>query len=667
MISNFRLLPLLLVVAAMAVGSVLPIQAATLEVDEARAIATEFLTRSQSGLRSGHKQVDLSLAYTRNANARQDFPLYYVFADHSHGGWVVVSADDRANPVLGYSEKGDFDIDALPCNMRAWLDGYCQQLEYLHSNPDVKSSTSAPRRDSSWDEILPMLSTAWDQTQPFNGQCPKVGYYPTYTGCVATAMAQVMYYHRYPSAQCLGIPAYTSKRGISLPELPPVTFDWDKMLPNYYSYTTDQAAAVAQLMRYCGQSVEMDYGTQVSNAIFQTIPFAMNYYFGYSNLAMTWMRDTSNDADWDRMMYDELAEGRPVIYMGSDDSNGGHAFVLDGYRNGMFHINWGWGGSHDSYWQLTALTPNGNNYSTRQYAVLGLARDYADVNGDDVISILDVTCLIDLLLSGTATGRIGDVNNDHVTTILDVTYLIDMLLSGSGQVGGDGESFTVNGVTFTMVKVDGGTFDMGATDEQADSAYENEYPVHRVTLSSYYIGQTEVTQALWKAVMGTNPSSVKGVELPVGGVSWNDCMTFITKLNALTGRSFRLPTEAEWEFAARGGNRSNGYTYAGSDDINLVAWYYDNARYSYGRRVAQQQPNELGIYDMCGNNYEWCADFYGDYQSAAQTNPQGPATGADRVIRSGSWYTPASGCRNSSREYGGPDDVIVHVGLRLAL
>lgn len=664
MISHFRLLPSLLVVAAMAVGSALSIQAATIEADEARAIATDFLTQNQSGKRSNNSQVDLSLTYTRNADAKQNTPLYYVFTDNNNGGWVVVSADDGAIPVLGYSENGYFDIDAMPCNMRAWLDGYCSQIEYLQSHPDAKGNMRAPHRDSSLSDILPMLSTAWDQTQPFNGQCPKVGYYPTYTGCVATAMAQVMYYHRYPSGQCLGIPAYTTKRGIELSELPPVTFDWDKMLPNYYSYTTEQATAVAQLMRYCGQSVEMDYGTQVSNAVFQTVAFAMNYYFGYSNQAMTWMRDSSNDADWDQMMYDELAEGRPVIYMGSDDSNGGHAFVLDGYRNGMFHINWGWGGNHDSYWQLSALTPNGNNYSTRQYAVLGLARDYADVNGDDQITIADVTKLIDLLLSGEITGRIGDANNDHETTIADVTYLIDMLLNGLGPVATDGESFTVNGVTFTMVKVDGGLFDMGGTDDQAIA---NEFPVHRVSLSPYYIGQTEVTQGLWKAVMGANPSSVKGVELPVGGVSWNDCQTFITKLNAMTGRSFRLPTEAEWEFAARGGNKSSGYVYAGSDDIDKVGWYYDNACYSYGRRVAQQRPNELGLYDMCGNSYEWCADFYGDYPSGPQTNPQGPATGTDRVIRSGSWYTPANDCRNSSRDFGAPGDAFVHFGLRLAL
>ena len=138
MISHFRLLPSLLVVAAMAVGSALSIQAATIEADEARAIATDFLTQNQSGKRSNNSQVDLSLTYTRNADAKQNTPLYYVFTDNNNGGWVVVSADDGAIPVLGYSENGYFDIDAMPCNMRAWLDGYCSQIEYLQSHPDAK-------------------------------------------------------------------------------------------------------------------------------------------------------------------------------------------------------------------------------------------------------------------------------------------------------------------------------------------------------------------------------------------------------------------------------------------------------------------------------------------------------------------------------------------------
>ena len=198
------------------------------------------------------------------------------------------------------------------------------------------------------------------------------------------------------------------------------------------------------------------------------------------------------------------------------------------------------------------------------------------------------------------------------------------------------KTFYANGVPFEMVEVRGGTFRMGATSEQGSDVDGNEKPVHSVTLSGYYIGKTEVTQALWKAVMGSNPSYFKGDNLPVGYVSWNDCQEFIRKLNSLTGQHFRLPTEAEWEFACRGGNNSRGYKYSGSNYIDNVAWYDGNS----GKKthpVATKSANELGIYDMSGNVFEWCADRYGDYSSGAQTNPKGPYDGSYRVFRGGGW------------------------------
>ena len=227
-------------------------------------------------------------------------------------------------------------------------------------------------------------------------------------------------------------------------------------------------------------------------------------------------------------------------------------------------------------------------------------------------------------------------------------------------------TFTVKGVSFTMIPVEGGTFTMGATSEQGGDAYDDEKPAHRVTLSDYYIGETEVTQALWKAVMGSNPSSFKGDQRPVESVSWNDCQEFIKKLNALTGRNFRLPTEAEWEYAARGGNKSKGYKYAGSNTIDDVAWYDDNSN-DKTHPVKGKQANELGLYDMSGNVWEWCSDWFGDYSSSAQTNPTGPATGSDRVGRGGSWYCNAGICRVSIRNYFTPGNGNYYLGLRLAL
>ncbi|MCQ2308994.1 MAG: SUMF1/EgtB/PvdO family nonheme iron enzyme [Bacteroidales bacterium] len=242
----------------------------------------------------------------------------------------------------------------------------------------------------------------------------------------------------------------------------------------------------------------------------------------------------------------------------------------------------------------------------------------------------------------------------------------------SGGGGGQTQTFTVNGVSFEMVRVDGGTFTMGATQEQGGDAYDDEFPTHSVTLSDYYIGKFEVTQELWLAVMGswpgTAPSGSYGVgdDYPAYYISWDDCQDFITELNRLTGANFRLPTEAEWEYAARGGSESGGYKYSGSNSINDVAWYYDNSDCKT-HSVGTKSPNELGIYDMSGNVYEWCQDWYGSYSSGLQTNPQGPSSGSDRVLRGGCWNNYARYCRVSYRYYNYPFYRFNFYGLRLAL
>ena len=236
-------------------------------------------------------------------------------------------------------------------------------------------------------------------------------------------------------------------------------------------------------------------------------------------------------------------------------------------------------------------------------------------------------------------------------------------------------TFKVNGESFKMVKVVGGAFQMGATSEQGSDAEGDEKPVHSVTLSDYYIGETEVTQALWYAVMGYKPTSGGyqwtssygiGDDFPAYYVSWNDCQEFITKLNQLTGMSFRLPTEAEWEFAARGGNNSQGYKYAGSNTVDDVAWYSSNSS-SKTHPVGTKSPNELGLYDMSGNVWEWCQDWYGSYGSTAQTDPTGPSSGSYRVFRGGSWDNSARDCRVSCRYGYTPSYRYIGYGLRLAM
>ena len=224
----------------------------------------------------------------------------------------------------------------------------------------------------------------------------------------------------------------------------------------------------------------------------------------------------------------------------------------------------------------------------------------------------------------------------------------------------------LNKLINNMVYVSGGTFTMGTTSEQGSDAWNDEKPTHSVTLSSFYLCKYEVTQALWQAVMGNNPSYFKGNSLPVEEVSWNDCQTFISRLNNLTGKNFRLPTEAEWEYAARGGNRSRGYKYSGSNVLSDVAWYGDNSG-NKTHPVGSKSPNELGLYDMSGNVYEWCSDWKGTYSSFAQTNPTGPSSGSNCVDRGGSWINDTRYCRSSSRSGTSPDNRCFYLGLRLAL
>ena len=227
-------------------------------------------------------------------------------------------------------------------------------------------------------------------------------------------------------------------------------------------------------------------------------------------------------------------------------------------------------------------------------------------------------------------------------------------------------TITVGDVQFTMIRVDGGTFQMGATSEQGSDAYDSEKPAHQVTLSPYYIGETEVTQELWQTVMGKNPSNFKGTRLPVEQVSWKDCQSFIEKLNKKTGLKFRLPTEAEWEYAARGGKKSQGYKYSGSNNLSEVAWYTENSG-SSTHDVKTKLPNELGLYDMSGNVWEWCQDWYGSYSAGSQTNPTGASSGSYRVPRGGSWLDNARLCRVADRNYFTPGFRRSYLGLRLVL
>ena len=297
--------------------------------------------------------------------------------------------------------------------------------------------------------------------------------------------------------------------------------------------------------------------------------------------------------------------------------------------------------------------------------------------------IASVLCVLALMLASFTVGQEfprGDVSQDGIVDIDDVTVLINYILTGQWpEEAEEGiETITVKGVSFKMVTVEGGTFMMGGNlDIDGVDMDDNELPAHEVTVSSFAIGQTEVTQELWMAIMGSNPSYCSSqyyyggceddFQRPVESVSWRYCKEFIDSLNKLTGRHFRMPTEAEWEFAARGGNLSQGYKYAGSNDVDEVAWHQKNTLVMHltTQPVGSKKPNELGLYDMSGNVNELCSDWFGPYSSEAQVNPKGPSTGQYRVFRGGAWEVIPRHCRCATRAWTTPYSGDTHVGLRL--
>ncbi len=269
--------------------------------------------------------------------------------------------------------------------------------------------------------------------------------------------------------------------------------------------------------------------------------------------------------------------------------------------------------------------------------------------------------------------QIVDFGDDLAISKLesDIRRWLKLFSPGGGPAGGDSPEpeplpNVIQRLCSNMVYVEGGSFILGATEKLSSEAVDSEKSFHRVALSPFSIGRYEVTQEEWEEVMGSNPSEFKGANRPVERVSWDDCQKFIRKLNKMTGKSFRLPTEAEWEFAARGGNKSDGYQYSGSDDINDVAWYWKNSN-KETHDVGLKSPNELGLYDMSGNVWEWCGDLYDDNISSSKKNPGRRSSSSYRVNRGGGCDSIARSCgvlNNGNDDHGSRYN---NIGFRLAL
>ena len=291
-------------------------------------------------------------------------PYYYVFNRGEDRGFVIVSGDDGAEEILGYADHGSFDPASLPDNMRAWLDNYAEEIEWIQQHPAEGKRRVATQQDPgvgiSKMVVAPLIETIWGQDNPYNMRCPTVNEAKTVTGCVATALAQVMYYYKWPQEETGSIPKYTIGSQV-VEGLEPTTFDWGKMMLAYdkNDFTDSPASlAVADLMYYCGHAVKMSYGVTSSAADAMESARALNEYFGYANPTMTANRDAYSTEEWENLVYSELAAGRPVYYAASASNGNGHAFVCDGYDgDGLFHINWGWNGVSDGFFRLQALNP----------------------------------------------------------------------------------------------------------------------------------------------------------------------------------------------------------------------------------------------------------------------------------------------------------------------
>lgn len=358
--------------------------------EQARQRAEEFLQTVQDTQKAARQlspvQNRAKLAPRRGINATApDHELYYVFNRGEHQGYVIAAGDDSTFPVLGYTDEGEFDYAQLPTNMKWWLEWMTAELQELAENP-VPEAQRAPRRVPTHPAIAAMVTTRWNQGAPYNDECPMLGNERCVTGCVATAMAQIMYFQRSKSVTETQkeIPSYTAPSGVTMKSIPAgSTIDWDNMIDTYGSNATaKQKKAVAELMRYCGVSLEMMYNVSAnggSAAYSYQVVDALKNYFGYGNSVKYISTDNPGSDSWDATLYKELQAGRP-FYLSGHNESGGHAFVCDGYDgNRCFHINWGWGGSSDGFYMLSKLNPgsqgiggSSGGYSDGPEAVIGI-------------------------------------------------------------------------------------------------------------------------------------------------------------------------------------------------------------------------------------------------------------------------------------------------------
>ena len=431
------------------------VNAESISKEKAEQLARGFLTeRGMYGVGALQRAVPQQARARAQLKGSLQDACYYVFNIGQNQGFVIVSGDDRAPAVLGYSDKGAFDMDHLPSNVAAWLEGYADQIRYLRQHAPAAEQTApaaarsaAPKMTMARDPwavskgakttIPTMITTKWDQWSPFNDLCPTIGTEKCVPGCIATALAQIMYYHKWPQSATAAIPKYTATdSGKSYPGLPATTFNWAAMNDNP-GVGTPAGAAVALLIQYCAYGCKADFGLG-DTPIYNNEPEnALKNYFHYGAGVKYVERQTYSNEDWENLIYTELEAKRPVLYSGQSNKGGGHAFVVHGYDNGFYAVNWGWGQSvdQDGYYLLDAMDPadlgiggGSGGYNSGQTAIIGISKDdvetYQVVDDKVVLTTNSITLINDEYV---LKGGYYDVSFDcEFVNFLSNTYQFDI-------------------------------------------------------------------------------------------------------------------------------------------------------------------------------------------------------------------------------------------------
>ncbi len=442
----------------------LHVNASNVNLNSARSVANSFIKLHSAATAGSFKApaaADLKLAHIEASSADNTANVYYAF-NIDGGGFIIIAGDDRANQVLGFSDKGRLDFRHLPDNFKALMRSYKEEIEYLQAHPELNITPAI--RTSRSIGIEPLIKTQWGQEMPYYLQCPVYQGEYCVVGCVATAMAQVMNYWKYPTS-CNGVSSYYCYDiGQTIPALPATTFDYSKMLNSYChwdwglseliqdTYTDEQAQEVAKLSRYCGQAVDMGYSPEGSGAYTFSQLAAMKD-FGYSSSAHSeerngWWNNDYTTAEWEAMLKEELDMRRPILYSANDPAAGGHAFICDGYNaEGLFHFNFGWYGTCDGWYASTALNMTHRDgdvlhFNSGHEVLLGVVPPvYCFVSADD----LDATN--DLLALGDAMPVVAS-NVDIFTSYSNLKLIFSLTNDATGKFMATSQAINVTTDSF---------------------------------------------------------------------------------------------------------------------------------------------------------------------------------------------------------------------------